>query len=95
MEIHYNEDFKSYEVCKTNETEKIILDGQELVVKEKWISVDERLPDESTGVLVWCPERKNVYCAYYEDKQWWIFGVPYQKVDFTVKFWMQSSQYNT
>ena len=53
-----------------------------------WIPVSERLPEESTAVLIWCPERKNIYCAYLEEKQWWIFGAYFQKVTLDVIAWM-------
>lgn len=55
----------------------------------RWIPVKERLPEESTAVLVWCPERKNIYCAYREVNQWWIFGAYFEKVTFKVTAWMQ------
>ena len=53
-----------------------------------WIPVSERLPEERTAVLVYVPEWKNIYCAYYEPKneQWWIFGT-YTKLDFEVVAW--------
>jgi hypothetical protein len=54
----------------------------------KWIPVSERLPEESTAVLIWCPERKNIYCGYLEEKQWWIFGAYFQKVPLEVIAWM-------
>lgn len=41
----------------------------------RWIPVSERLPERNKAVLVWCPEYKNIYCAYcnsYGD--WEIFG---------------------
>ena len=56
--------------------------------EQKWIPVSERLPEESTAVLIWCPERKNIYCAYLEKKQWWIFGAYFQKVTLEVIAWM-------
>lgn len=56
--------------------------------KGEWIPVSERLPEERTAVLVYVPEWKNIYCAYYEPKneQWWIFGT-YTKLDFEVVAW--------
>lgn len=54
----------------------------------RWIPVSERLPEERIAVLVWCPERKNIYCAYLEEKQWWIFGAYFQKVPLEVLAWM-------
>ena len=54
----------------------------------RWIPVSERLPEENIAVLVWCPERKNIYCAYLDEDQWWIFGAYLQKVTFDVIAWM-------
>lgn len=53
-----------------------------------WISVNERLPEESHAVLVYCPERKNTYCAFYVNKQWWIFGAFMEKLYEEVRAWM-------
>ena len=55
---------------------------------QQWIPVSERLPKERVAVLVWCPERKNIYCACYEEKQWWIFGAYFNKIEFDVVAWM-------
>lgn len=54
----------------------------------RWIPVAEKLPEDSHAVLVWCPERKNIYCAYREVNQWWIFGAYFEKVTFKVIAWM-------
>jgi len=54
----------------------------------QWIPVSERLPEENYAVLVWCPERKNNYCAYLAEGQWWIFGAYSAKVQSEVKAWM-------
>ena len=54
----------------------------------RWIPVSERLPEDSHAVLVWCPERKNIYCAYREENQWWIFGAYFEKVRLDVTAWM-------
>lgn len=53
----------------------------------RWITVSERLPEENYAVLVWCPERKNIYCAYLEEGQWWIFGAYFEKVKLEVIAW--------
>lgn len=53
-----------------------------------WIPCSERLPEENYAVLVWCPERKNIYCAYLEEGQWWIFGAYFEKVKLEVIAWM-------
>lgn len=61
---------------------------KQLKEQTTWIPCSERLPKESIAVLVWCPERKNIYCAYLEEKQWWIFGAYFQKVTLDVVAWM-------
>lgn len=56
-----------------------IVEALDLAIKAleqtRWIPVSERLPERNKAVLVWCPEYKNIYCAYcnsYGD--WEIFG---------------------
>lgn len=56
--------------------------------KEKWIPVAERLPEEKKAVLVWCPQYKNLYCAYRENEQWWIFGSYSHRIVDDVVAWM-------
>lgn len=53
-----------------------------------WIPVTERLPEDKQAVLVWCPQYKNIYCAYLEKEQWWIFGAFVQIVPNEVVAWM-------
>lgn len=53
-----------------------------------WVPVSERMPEDRYAVLVWCPERKNIYCAYREENQWWIFGTYSIKVSLEVTAWM-------
>lgn len=53
----------------------------------KWIPVSERLPEEKLAVLVWCPKYKNIYCAYCENGNWWIFGAFSQIIPNAVKAW--------
>ena len=36
-----------------------------------WISVQDRLPDYFTSVLVWCPGNKCIYAAYRNARQEW------------------------
>ena len=76
-------------------------DGQRLAKGEKifnvlpsvqpeprWIPVSEKLPEDRQAVLVWCPQYKNIYCAYLEKEQWWIFGAFVQIVPNEVIAWM-------
>ena len=60
---------------------------EEQPTQSEWIPVSERLPEERTSVLVWCPERENIYCACLEENQWWIFGAYSQKVELEVIKW--------
>ena len=76
------------QACKETWNEKTCKQIKEALKQTTWISVSERLPEECTAVLIWCPERKNIYCAYLEEKQWWIFGAHFQKVLLEVIAWM-------
>ena len=40
----------------------------------QWISVDERLPKECIGVLVYCPYYDNIFMCYLEGGKWFLFG---------------------
>ena len=62
------------------------------LTKARWVPISKRMPEESTAVLVWCPKRKNIYCAYFEEKQWWIFGADFQKIPFEIIAWMPLPQ---
>ena len=73
------------EVCKFLAN---LMDVLEKQITDGWIPCSERLPEERIAVLVWCPERKNIYCACYEEKQWWIFGAYFKKVELDVIAWM-------
>jgi hypothetical protein len=55
--------------------------------KGEWIPVTERLPEEKQAVLVWCPEYKNIYCAYCANGNWWIFGAFSQIIPNAVIAW--------
>jgi hypothetical protein len=41
-----------------------------------WISVNDRLPDDDTTVLVYCgDENEPIWLAYCEDQEWfWVTG---------------------
>jgi hypothetical protein len=60
---------------------------KEIIRDTKWILVSEKLPRERKAVLVYCPERKNIYCGYYEEKQWWIYGAYFTKIEEDVIAW--------
>ena len=95
--IEYNKNLRMYmklsdknQPCKFLEENYIALDMaiQALEKEPKWIPVSERLPEESHAVLIWCPERKNIYCACYENNRWWIFGSYFEEVKLEVIAWM-------
>lgn len=41
----------------------------------EWISVEDRLPEELfSAVLIYCPDRNNIYCVYLNARnEWHIF----------------------
>lgn len=60
---------------------------KEIISDPKWILISEKLPRERRAVLVYCPERKNIYCGYYEETQWWIYGAYFTKIEEDVVAW--------
>ena len=91
----YEADGKTKEDEYINKATQLAFDDAKNIVQEVaeeynsgWIPVSERLPEENYAVLVWCPERKNIYCAYLEEGQWWIFGAYFEKVKLEVIAWM-------
>ena len=51
-----------------------VKDGIPLPKGHGWIPVSERLPEECTGVLVYCPENYNIFLAYLKHGKWYIFS---------------------
>lgn len=84
------------EPCKEQEIyEKAYKEGYDkgwsdgnFIGANRWIPISERLPEDKQSVLVWCPQYKNIYCAYLEKEQWWIFGAFAQEVQNEVVAWM-------
>ena len=92
-DVYYSLASRAYKAIKYGKSitecdDTIVLKNEE----SEWIPVNERLPEESTSVLVWCPERKSIYCAYFEAKQWWVWGVEecFQKFPLEIIAWMPS-----
>lgn len=80
---------------ETAENDKKIVEWltelQERREADKWISVKDRMPEPRVAVMVYCPEYKNQYCAFYEDKHWQVFGA-YDTVWNEVTHWKPLSQ---
>lgn len=42
--------------------------------RDRWISVEERLPEEKRAVLVWQPQYLNSYVVTLSEGEWFVFG---------------------
>lgn len=73
-----------HDLRKRFETEIIRL---EAIINNQWIFVEEKLPEERHAVLVYCPERKNIYCAYHNKKKWWVFGADNRQIELEIVAW--------
>ena len=62
-------------------------------MENRWIPVSERLPSPHSAVMVYCPERKNQFCAYYNGTQWNLFGIYNVTLWDEVTHWKPLSQY--
>ena len=59
--------------------------------KEKtgWIPVSERLPEERSSVLVYCPRNDNIFLAYLKQGKWYIFSLYCdESIDEPIVAWM-------
>lgn len=75
---------QEYNTRKRFETEILRLES---IINNQWISVEENLPEERHAVLVYCPQQKNIYCAYYDKNEWWTFGDIKKQIEFEVVAW--------
>lgn len=55
--------------------------------EQEWVPVCERLPEERHSVLVYCPEYRNIFCAYYYKDEWLFFGGGCKPIDEKVSHW--------
>lgn len=62
---------------------------QERREADRWISVKERMPEPRVAVMVYCPQYKNQYCAFYDGTHWRVFGT--RNTD-EVTYWKPLSQ---
>lgn len=67
---------------------KMLVALKDIPSAQRWISVNDELPEPRHAVLVWCPERKNSYCAYTVDGRWIIFGSNGYVLEESVEAWM-------
>ena len=58
---------------------------------DRWISVKERMPEPRVAVMIYCPSRKNQFCAYYDYELWHIFG-GYSTIREEITHWKPLSQ---
>lgn len=87
--FNWNDSPEEFQEVRDYQWFKSLVENAPSVAPEtRWVPVSERLPKEGMAVLVWCPERKNIYCACYEEKQWWIFGAYFKKIELDVIAWM-------
>lgn len=54
--------------------------------RDRWISVEEALPEEKRAVLVWQPQYLNSYVVTLSEGEWYVFGGYGTKV-FGVTHW--------
>lgn len=61
----------------------------DVVEQPRWIPVSERLPNECSGVLVYCPKNDNIFLAYLEIGKWYIFSPRCDEpIDEPIAAWM-------
>ena len=57
-----------------------------------WVSVNEDMPADTKAVLVWRPERRNKYTAYWRDGCWSHFGGSNRALIEEVTHWMKTPE---
>lgn len=68
-----------------------LIELKELKEANRWISVKERMPEPRVAVMIYCPSRKNQFCAYYDYELWHIFG-GYSTILEEITHWKPLSQ---
>ena len=53
---------------------------------QPWVSVEDRLPEDTRAVLVWDPLYENRYTMYWKEGQWFFFGGS-GEVDCNITHW--------
>lgn len=57
----------------------------------EWISVNERMPEQRLGVLVYCPEYNNIYIGnlddFLQENKWYYFGCHGVPIEDEVTHW--------
>jgi hypothetical protein len=57
-------------------------------MSEKWISVLQAMPQDTKAVLVWCPELRNKYTAFWCNSEWCHFAPGTRLLNEEVSHWM-------